>query len=274
MKNHGRHDLCYNAQAATENQVVIVCNLNNAPNDLDQAPAIIAELETLARELRNTGEAPLAGVVAGLDAGYDSGKTLQRLEQAQMDGYVAHHLVHIRTKEQQGEIAPRLFAKDKFQYNAAEDCYKCPVGEKLLPVEKRTEKKKSYERHDVIYKTAACLNCVSQRECTNSKSGCRQVSRYLEYDPLRTEMDKKMNTAQGKVIMRQRFKDIEPTFGQLKQAILRHNPFLLRGTKKAKGEFTLCCTAHNIKKIRNYLLSDKNDYDIKYFANIQLMTAA
>jgi len=274
MKNHGRRDMCFNAQAATENQIVIACNLNNDQNDLDQASEIINELEELASELLNKNESPLDGVKTALDAGYDSGKTLQRLGKAKVDGYVAHHLVHARAKEKSGKIAPQPFAKDKFKYNADENCYKCPAGEKLFPIKKKTEKKKTYTRHDIIYKTNACLNCALQSKCTTSKTGCRQVSRYLEYDPLREKMDKKMSTAEGKAAMKHRFKDIEPTFGQIKQAILRHNPFLLRGTKKAKGEFTLCCTVHNIKKIKNYLLSDKNNYNIKQLAKIKIEMVA
>jgi hypothetical protein len=38
MRQHGRHELGYNAPVATENQVVLTCHLNNDQNDLDQAP--------------------------------------------------------------------------------------------------------------------------------------------------------------------------------------------------------------------------------------------
>jgi hypothetical protein len=87
-------------------------------------------------------------------------------------------------------------------------------------------------------------------------------------------MDQKMDTADGTAAMGQRFQDVEPTFAQIKQAILRQQAFLLRGIQKAAGKFTLCCTAHTPKKIKKYLLSNKNNYNIKSIANIIIKKAA
>ena len=273
MKTHGRRDLCFNGQIATENQVVLACNLNNATNDLDQVEPIVEDLEEIARDLLGKQEHPLEGVKGITDAGYDSGKTMQYFEKAKIDGYVANHLNHVRAREERGEIAARPFHKDKFKYISDEDCYQCPAGAKLFPVKKKTEKKKSYTRHDVVYKTDACLSCEFQNKCTTSKTGCRQVSRYLEYDSFREAMDRKMKTDAGKAEMRHRFKDVEPTFGQIKEGIFRRNPFLLRGEEKAKGEFTLSCAVHNIKKIKIYLLSDDNNYNFKDIAKIKAQMA-
>ena len=40
---------------------------------------------------------------------------------------------------------------------------------------------------------------------------------------------------------------VEPVFGQIKNSGFRG--FLLRGYRKASGEFSLACAAHNFKKI-------------------------
>ena len=41
---------------------------------------------------------------------------------------------------------------------------------------------------------------------------------------------------------------VEPVFGQIKEC-LGFRRFLLRGVEKVKGEWSLVCTAHNLRKL-------------------------
>ena len=110
--------------------------------------------------------------------------------------------------------------------------------------------------------------CPYQKECVKSGTGYRQVKRYLEYDSYREEMDKKLCSDSGKTIYRQRWKDVEPVFGQMKTTVFKNAPFMVRGLRKVRGEFGLICIVHNIRKITTYLNSEQGKknriYDMKF----------
>ncbi|HSR53218.1 MAG TPA: IS1182 family transposase [Acidobacteriota bacterium] len=61
-------------------------------------------------------------------------------------------------------------------------------------------------------------------------------------------MARKLRTKRGRAEYGKRKTSVEPIFGQLKGP-LDFRQFLLRGHEKAKGEWTLACTANNILKL-------------------------
>ena len=273
MKNKGRIELSYNGQCATENQVILAYDVNNQEVDKDQLIPMVDELENTARSLNSKEEYPLEDSKLLTDSGYDSGKNLNHLKERKIDGYVANQMHAVYEKEKTGKISPRPFTKDKFSYQEEDDLYICPIGEKLYPVQRRTTKLKTYVRHEVRYKCRSCHECGHQKECVKSKSGYRQISRFLEYDQYRGEIDRKLKTEVGKNIFIKRKTDVEPTFGQIKTTILGQTGFLVRGSEKVKGEFGLACIVHNIKKIIIYLKSEENDKDISDIHKLALQMA-
>ncbi len=83
--------------------------------------------------------------------------------------------------------------------------------------------------------------------CCQSK---KEQSRTINTDSnesLRQKMKEKMAQADSKEIYKQRKVIVEPVFGQIKNSAFRG--FGRRGKDKAKGEFSLVCAAHNMKKI-------------------------
>ena len=60
-------------------------------------------------------------------------------------------------------------------------------------------------------------------------------------------MNRKMKKEESKKVYRKRKQIVEPVFGQIKNSGFRG--FLLRGYRKATGEFSLACAVHNFKKI-------------------------
>ena len=255
MKSKGRIQMSYNGQCATENQFILAYDLNNDKGDADQLIPMTEQLEELAQTHLEKNEFPLQGVKLIADAGYDSGKNLEHINDRKIDGYVAGQKDKVKAKEQQGKIEPRPYSKDKFTYHANGDYYECPEGEKLQHETTTTKAKKTYQRTDVIYRGTTCDQCHAQKDCVQSKTGFRRVARYLEYDPYREQMQQKMSSETGKELLSLRCCDVEPTFGQLKQAVFRDGAFLLRSTQKTKGEFGLACIAHNLKKIATYIQS-------------------
>ena len=63
----------------------------------------------------------------------------------------------------------------------------------------------------------------------------------------RDRMERKLRTKRGRAAYRERGMTIEPVFGQMETRGLRR--FLLRGLAKAKMEWFLWCTTHNILKL-------------------------
>ena len=60
-------------------------------------------------------------------------------------------------------------------------------------------------------------------------------------------MRRKLRTKAGKKVYARRKAIVEPVFGQIKQA-RGIRQFLMRGWERARGEWALICTTHNILK--------------------------
>lgn len=64
---------------------------------------------------------------------------------------------------------------------------------------------------------------------------------------IRDRMERKLRTKRGQQIYRDRSCTVEPVFGQMHERAL--NDFLLRGIRKARGEWSLFTTTHNLLKL-------------------------
>ena len=273
MKDHGRIHLCYNAQCATENQVVLAADVSHDEDDRAQLIPMVSELEQVVSQLTGKTDYPLQNVKMMTDAGYESGKNLQHLADRKIDGFVVSQFARVRAKERRGVIASRPFNKDKFHYHHEGDYYECPASQRLEYHRTTIVRGKTATLTARYYKGTNCPRCAFQSQCATSKSGYRQITRYVEYDPYRETIDQKLQTAEGKVLLRQRATNVEPVFGRLKQNIFRRSSFLLRGSHKVKGEFRLACIAHNIKKIASYQKAANNDDNLSYIVNIKRKAA-
>lgn len=66
----------------------------------------------------------------------------------------------------------------------------------------------------------------------------------------REAMKLRLNTTEGREIYRLRKCTVEPVFGIIKQA-LGFRQFLLRGLKNVRGEWSLVCSAYNLKRLHS-----------------------
>jgi transposase len=64
---------------------------------------------------------------------------------------------------------------------------------------------------------------------------------------VRERMERKLRTKRGRETYKQRASTIEPVFGQMHGRGI--NQFLLRGAEKVAGEWSLCCSTHNLLKL-------------------------
>ncbi|MBL4903579.1 MAG: transposase [Desulfocapsa sp.] len=83
--------------------------------------------------------------------------------------------------------------------------------------------------------------------CCKSATGQARTINTDDKEPIRQQMNEKMEAAESKEIYKQRKVIVEPVFGQIKNIGFRG--FSVRGKTKTSGEFSLVCAVHNIKKI-------------------------
>ena len=86
--------------------------------------------------------------------------------------------------------------------------------------------------------------------CVKNPEHPRVVS-HDSYEPLRRALRERMGTSTGKDFFDKR-RRVESPFGVIK-AVMGVRQFLVRGLHKVKGEWTLICTAYNLKRLANYL---------------------
>jgi transposase len=90
--------------------------------------------------------------------------------------------------------------------------------------------------------------------------GTYQYSRNLAYERLKVKMLDFLETETGKELLDYRKHDVEPTFGDIKHN-MNFRKLLLRMVPKVNVETGLICIAHNIKKIRTRLFSNRTIMD-------------
>jgi hypothetical protein len=66
----------------------------------------------------------------------------------------------------------------------------------------------------------------------------------------RDRMERRLLTKRGRTLYRLRGQTVEPVFGQMKEN-QGADRFMMRGDEEAKGEWTLHCSAHNLRKLHS-----------------------
>ncbi|MBI4651056.1 IS1182 family transposase [Candidatus Desantisbacteria bacterium] len=239
MGKKGDFDYRYNGQICVneDNQIIVAQHLSQNANDKQEmSPAINIIQET-------TGTLPSK---MSSDNGYMSGDNIQALEDSGIDAFIATDKSEKTNKILVAE-SDRKIEKSDFEYNEKEDSFSCPEGQ-ILPLKCETKDgKKIYQGSFDI-----CGCCEYKTRCCKSDKGSARTICTDDKEPLRQKMKKKMEKESSKEIYGRRKVIVEPVFGQIKNNGFRG--LSVRGFKRAGGEFSLVCTAHNIKKIMKAIL--------------------
>jgi len=227
-KGDGSIDICYNVQVAvdSDNQIITANEVRKEETDNHLFSSIYEKVK------ENTSKEP-EEVTA--DAGYYSGETYLYIEENKVNAYIPES----RDKKEIGKYDRR-----KYTYDKERDEYICPEGKRLLfrhNVKRNGVKTK-------VYQCKECPNCNSKKECLSKENAQYRQIQIYENDKFKEEMRAKMSSEEGRRKIRKRKAIVEPVFAQIKW-IMGFNRFLLRGLDKTKTEFSLMCTAYNIKKI-------------------------
>lgn len=234
MGKNGNFDYQYNGQISVDkdNQIIVGQHLSQNANDKQEIKPAVENLQ------KTTGTLPAK---LSADNGYMSGENLETLASTDLDAYVATNKGEKKNKIPLAESNRKLIKAD-FDYNEQDDCFTCPGGHTLILKSTSKEGKKTYQGS-----SDNCAECEYKDRCCTSAKGQARTINTDDKEPLRKQMNEKMESEASKEIYKKRKVIVEPVFGQIKNSGFRG--FNVRGYEKTSGEFSLVCTAHNIKKI-------------------------
>jgi transposase len=224
----------YNVQAAVDarHSLIVETQVTNTTSDL-------GALGIMAIKTQEALEAKNLRVVA--DKGYYNGKEVLVCDTIGVTAYVAKPLTSANT-------ARGLYGKESFKYDARENCYICPAGQKLTYRFATNEKGRAI----YYYRASGCKSCPLKIKCTRNKEN-RTITR-LAAEEVQEKMAERV--AAHPQIMRRRKAIIEHCFGTIKRS-LGYDYFLCRGMAHVATEVNLTVLAYNLKRACN-LVGVKN----------------
>ena len=234
MGKKGNFDYQYNAQICVDEdtQIIVGQHLSQNANDKQEIkPALVAIKEA-------TGKLP---EIMSADNGYMSGDNLQALEDSPIDIYIATDKGEKKHKTSLDDSERKLVKAD-FDYDETTNTFTCPGQQKLVVVSKGKDGSQTYQGDVEI-----CNDCPYKSRCCQSTKGEARTINTDDKEPLRQQMNNKMEEEESKAIYKKRKVIVEPVFGHIKNSGFRG--FSVRGKEKVAGEFSLVCATHNIKKI-------------------------
>ena len=214
----------YNVQTAvdTKHHLIVTHEVTNIGHDRTQ-------LADMAQQAQNTIGRPIT-VLA--DRGYFKGEEILRCDAA--------GIVPLVPKPQtSNNKAAGLFDKSDFAYNAADDTYRCPAGERAI--HRMTVVENGQTLHK--YWSSACPRCPLKPKCTTGKH--RRIARW-EHEAVLERMQARLN--QRPQAARERRQTVEHPFGTLK-AWMGASHFLTRTLPKVRTEMSLQVLAYNMKRM-------------------------
>lgn len=137
----------------------------------------------------------------------------------------------------------KQFPKSAFDYQGAQDCYRCPAGHSLTPVARYNGNASAPAYTE--YGTSACAGCPLRAKCTRSPQG-RRIKRYA-IDAQKDALRAKMAQAEARQRYAQRQAMVEPVFSVLRdgQGLQR---FRRNGLAAVRVEFALHAMAYNLSR--------------------------
>jgi hypothetical protein len=226
----------YNWQIGTENQYILGYTIHQNPTDTTTLPAHMkAFKETL-------GKMPDVLVA---DAGYGSEENYQYLEKNGVEAFVKYNYFHA---EQTKKFKSDPFKSENLQYNADDDYYICPSGQKMSFFREETFKTDNgFLQSRKVYRAYDCVGCSIRSNCHKQK-GIRMIGVNHNLNEYKEIIRKRLLSERGRKYRSQRPVDVEAVFGIIK-GNKNYRKFLLRGLEKVEIEVGLLALAPNFSKI-------------------------
>jgi transposase len=219
----------YNVQAAvdTKHHLIIAHDVTNVGTDRSQ-------LSRMAKATKATLQTENLDVVA--DRGYFASEEILACEEAGITVTLPKPLTS-------GNKAKGMFVKQDFRYEARDDVYICPAGERLTYHYTNEEKGLLLRR----YWTNACQSCAMKPRCTTGKE--RRITRW-QHEHVLEAVQRRLDENPEK--MRQRRETVEHPFGTIK-ARMGATHFLTKTLPRVATEMALHVLAYNLTRVMNIL---------------------
>ncbi len=229
MNSRGSGMVGYNVQSAVDSQhhLIIAHEVTNLGSDR-------AQLAKMAKQAKAVLERDKLEVVA--DRGYYNGDEIRACEQAGIEAYLPK-------PKTSGNKARGLFDRCEFHYQADDDEYECPAGERLMYRFTRTEKGKEIRG----YWSSACTACPIKNKCTSGDY--RRVSRWL-HETVVERAQARLGSAPD--VMRVRRATVEHPFGTIK-SWMGATHFSMKTLSRVSTEMSLHVLAYNLKRVINLI---------------------
>jgi transposase len=137
--------------------------------------------------------------------------------------------------------------KAAFLYDAEQDCYYCPMGQRMVPGKTQCDHKPCGDSIYQAYTCADCSGCPLAGECLGKRGHTRSVFRD-QHESAREAMVARMKSAAGRETYARRSWMAETPNAMIKQW-MGFRQFLLRGLDKVRTEWRWACTAYNLQKL-------------------------
>lgn len=243
----------YNGQIAVDDkgQVIVAADVSQNATDHAEFKPMVEQVE------RNLGALPKE---SSADSGYSSYDNLEFAEAKGLDAYMPDNFLEALEEKEEGE---KRYHKSNFHYNEVRDSYVCPEGKVL---KRWVEQKREGKLPLLVYRRESCKQCAVRKQCATGEA--RTVSRDGR-EPLLEAMRQKLRSEEGKHIYKKRGYTVEPVFGQMKWNG-RKSSMSVRGLVKVRGEFSLMCLVHNVKKIVKKVIEGTISLPGKYSKPIEV----
>ncbi len=235
--NNGQTKPGYNLQLSAENQFITDFAL--FPNPTDTLTLIPFFNSFLGRY----GHLPSVAVA---DSGYGSEENYRFMDEAGMEAYVKYNRFHI---EQRPRHKSNPFHHDSFHYNAEDDCYVCPMGQRMTRTGTAHSKTASgYRSENARYRAQNCKGCPLRCLCYKAKDDRRTIEENHRLNAYKRKARELLTSEEGLKHRGRRCIEPEAVFGQMKfnMAYRRFRHF---GKDKASMDFAFFAIAFNIKKM-------------------------
>lgn len=234
MKN-GQLKPGYNWQISTNMQMIVNYSIHQTAGD---TTTLIEHIEGYHKLYKMYPQTLTA------DAGYGSHENYKYAEDNNIQAFVKYNYFH---KEQKRKWKQDISNSDNLYYNKEQNCYYCPIGQKMEKIgERTTTSANKYKQTLSIYRAKNCTGCPMRCSCHKS-TGNRTIEVNLEAKRLREKARDLLMTPEGLEKRSRRPIEPETVFGNIK-----HNKhfkrFLLRGKEKVEIEVGLLSLAHNLSK--------------------------
>jgi len=219
----------YNVQTAvdTKHHIIVTHEVTNVGHDR-------SALSGMANSAKEVIATDVLEVVA--DRGYYSGAEIVECEISQITTYIPK-------TQTSGSLKKGLYSKRDFKWNAEDNEFECPAGERLIWRFTAEEDGKKIDK----YWSSNCPSCSMKKQCTTSQY--RRVARWEHEDVLDRVQDRLDRNPEK---MRTRRETVEHPFGTLK-AWMGSTHFQMRTLKHVSTEMSLHVLAYNLKRVMNIL---------------------